>query len=107
MATIRNRGYNNWWQMTRGACGWCDGGTVTQKIECTGCTFEIMQSYACNSGGSHEREALLIQELFHIKIAARFVDDYTWIVDPGEAPRKSFSRSRSNQNVLHSTDHAS
>lgn len=81
-------------------------GTVTQKIECTGCTFEITQIYTYNIGGSHEGVALLIHEIFHIKYAARFLDDCTWIVDPGEAPRKYISRSRSNRNVLHSTDYA-
>ena len=59
--------YNNWWQMTRGACGWCDGGIVTHKIECTGCTFEIMQSYTCNSRGSNDGGALLIHESFHVE----------------------------------------
>lgn len=98
--------YLQWWQMTRGDCGWCDGRTVTHKLECTGCTFEIMQNYTCNSGGSHEGGALLIHEIFHIKYATRFLDDCTWLVDPGEAPRKCFSRSRSNRNVLHTTDHA-
>jgi hypothetical protein len=41
-------------------CERCDSGTVTQKVECTGRTFEVTDSNACTNGGLNGRGTLLI-----------------------------------------------
>ena len=46
--------------MIRGACEWCDSGTVTQKVECTGCTFETTDGNVCTSGDLNVGGTLLI-----------------------------------------------